>query len=99
MSEPLATVPSATGFRRLAHLPVAGLRFEGDTLRSVVYRGRTWAVFQYEAWHGRAPWWNDAWEPREGIVVDMPLMRVQVRIGGDRSQLVTLDLVQDRTGE
>lgn len=27
------------------------------------------------------------------------MMRVQVRLGGDRSQLVTLDVMQDRTGE
>lgn len=99
LPEPPTTEPNVTGFRILAHLPIVGLCFDAGTLRTVIYRGRRWTVAQYEAWHGRAPWWNDAWEPRDRIVVDMPMMRVQVRIGGDRSQLVTLDVMQDRTGE
>lgn len=85
------------GFKHLDGLPIATVVFTDNTPTSLTYRNRTWEVVTHERWHGRAKWWENSWSPREVLRVDVPMFRVQVRLG-PRSQLVTLDLSQDRTG-
>lgn len=97
-----STTPSSArtpGFRHLSGLPIVQVVFNEGAPVAVEMDGRCWQVAADPAtWFERAKWWENSWSPREAPAVEVQVWRLQVRLGGARSQLRTLDVAHDRTG-
>lgn len=95
---PLTTALSQ-GFGGLRGLPVVSIEPDDLQPRAVTAAGRRWLVCAEPVrWFERVAWWKDGWVPREVPLAETRVLRLQVQMGGRRSQVLTFDLAHDRTG-